>query len=149
MKIFLDMDGVMVIAKPWVSPQILEDGFPMFESQAVNALNLLLSQSNGSIILTTSHKHRFDLNAWKNIFLKRGVEVKSIERLPENINNLTRKEELFNWLSSNSELSNFLIIDDDKSLNGLPEHYKSNLLLISPMIGLTMADAEKVLETIS
>ena len=42
-----------------------------------------------------------------------------------------------NWLSNNNVVENFVIIDDDKSLNELPVSLKENLIQTSSHIGLT------------
>ena len=58
MKIFLDIDGVMVPAKGWLKQEILEDGFPPFSKKAVQALQMLLTPQ-AEVILTTSHRFNF------------------------------------------------------------------------------------------
>ena len=45
MLIFLDIDGVMVPAKSWKSPELLDDGFPEFSSAATRVLNLIISEN--------------------------------------------------------------------------------------------------------
>jgi 3-oxoacyl-ACP reductase-like protein len=141
MIIFLDIDGVMVPAKGWKSPELLNDGFPDFSSKATNALQRLIVHDT-AVMLTTSHKSNFSIEEWKEIFKKRGVKIESLECLPDNINNLSRKEEILNWFSNNQIGKNFIIIDDDKSLNDLPLFLKENLIQTSPYIGLTEAHVE-------
>lgn len=143
MLFFLDIDGVMVPAKGWKSPEFLNDGFPAFSSNATLALQSLISEED-TIMLTTSHKSKFNIEEWKSIFKKRGISIEKIKSLPENNNNISRKDEIVNWFTSNSVNDNFVIIDDDKSLNELPDFLKENLILTSPFIGLT----EEHLETI-
>lgn len=134
---FLDIDGVMVPAKSWKRPELLNDGFPAFSNKASNALNNILSKKNITIMLTTSHKSNYNIQEWKKIFWDRGVFVKNIKTLPENKNNLTRKEELINWFNVNKINEDFFIIDDDKSLNDLPIELKNHLIQTSSSIGLT------------
>ena len=50
------------------------------------------------------------------------------------------------WVSENNSSNDFVIIDDDKSLNQLPANLKSHLFLTSPLIGLDNSIAEKVIE---
>jgi hypothetical protein len=45
MLLFLDIDGVMVPAKSWKNPELLNDGFPAFSSKASNALQHLISEN--------------------------------------------------------------------------------------------------------
>ncbi len=137
MLIFLDIDGVMVPAKSWKRPEILKDGFPEFSIGSVSALNLILSKSV-KLILTTSHKSSYSINEWKFIFKNRGIELTQIVSLEENSTGLSRKDELLRWFNKNIVNEPFVIIDDDKSLNGLPDYLKKHLLLTSPIIGLNM-----------
>lgn len=95
-------------------------------------------------MLTTSHKHNYTLEQWNDIFKERGIDVQ-IDRLGGNISNLNRKDEILNWVE-NSGCEDFVIIDDDKSLNDLPFSLKERLILTSPMIGLTY---DKAIQAIS
>jgi hypothetical protein len=137
MLIFLDIDGVMAPAKSWQRPDILEDGFVDFSSKAVSVLQDILAQNpNSTIILTTSHKSRFSLSQWKIIFERRGLNVNKLEYLNDNSDFQSRKVEILNWFDSNDIHEDFIIIDDDKSLNDLPTFYKDRLILTSSLVGL-------------
>ena len=137
MKVFLDIDGVMIPANSWQRPEILSDGFPAFSLKAVRALQKILSDTNADIILTSSHKWNYTLEQWLRIFRLREIAIQSISRLPENIERLGRREELLKWFDTCNRQDNFVIIDDDKSLNALPPLLKSRLILTSGSIGLT------------
>lgn len=143
MLFFLDIDGVMVPAKGWKSPEILNDGFPAFSVKATHSLQGLISD-NVTIILTTSHKSKFSIDEWKSIFKNRGISIEKIKSLPENFNNLSRKDEIVNWFNGNFVEEDFVIIDDDKSLNELPDFLKENLVQTSPYIGLTDEHVETI-----
>lgn len=136
MLFFLDIDGVMVPAKGWKSPEFLNDGFPAFSNKASRALQSLISKDD-TIILTTSHKSKFSIDKWKSIFKLRGISVDKVKRLPENLDNVSRKEEILNWFNLNAIKEDYIIIDDDKSLNDLPSYIKKKLIQPSPYIGLT------------
>ena len=138
MKILLDIDGVMVTTPSWKRLEILEDGFSSFNNNAALNLQKIITTTGATIMLTTSHKSNFSIPQWISIFQKRGILINTIDRLPEN-NHLNRKEEILNWLKNSTE-NNFIIIDDDKSLNDLPTKYKSKLILTGSLIGL---DEEK------
>lgn len=144
MLVFLDIDGVMVPAKGWKSPELLNDGFPAFSSKATYVLQNLISE-NTTIMLTTSHKSNFSVEEWKSIFKSRGISIENLKCLPYNVNGVSRKDEIISWFNINSIYEDFIIIDDDKSLNDLPKFLKENLVQTSPYIGLT----EEHLETIS
>jgi hypothetical protein len=148
MLFFLDIDGVMVPAKGWKSPELLHDGFPAFSSKATSALQRLVSENVVTIMLTTSHKSKFSIDEWKSIFKNRGIDIEKIKSLPENANNLNRKDEIVNWFNVNTLNEDFVIIDDDKSLNELPGYLKKKLVQTSPYIGLTEEHLE-VIKSIS
>jgi 3-oxoacyl-ACP reductase-like protein len=146
MLFLLDIDGVMVPAKSWKSPEFLNDGFPEFSSKATLVLQHLISVED-TVILTTSHKANYSIEEWKSIFNNRGINVEKIKTLPENINNLSRKDEIVNWFYSNNVDEDFVIIDDDKSLNELPPFLKVNLVQTSSHIGL-VAEHEEIIKSI-
>ena len=149
MLIYLDIDGVMVPASSWRKLEILGDGFAEFSQRATDALNKIILATNADIVLTTSHKHSFTLEGWIDIFKNRGIIVNNVSRLPPNMTNLTRKQELLEWFTDENSSEKFIIIDDDKSLNGLPEILKNKLIQTSGSVGLTDYLADEALKIIS
>ncbi|WP_297337703.1 HAD domain-containing protein [Algoriphagus sp.] len=143
MLIFLDIDGVLVSAAHWKTPVLMEDGFPVFLAKAVESLNSLIS-SDTEIILSTSHRDRFSLQDWKDVFKKRGIIVKHLDKLPSSHQNRKRKNEIQDWFASNNKPERFLIIDDDKSLYDLPKDLKEHLIITDPIIGLTKDKLKKL-----
>ena len=148
MLILLDIDGVMVPAKSWKRPEFLNDGFFAFSSEATNALQKIISETSADILLTTSHKSKYTIEEWKNIFNLREINVKNIYSLPENISFLNRKDEIMKWVNTSLDLPEFIIIDDDKSLNSLPSIIKNKLVQTSASIGLTTNLAIETLQLI-
>ena len=146
MKILLDIDGVMLPLKSWKVPDFLEDGFMKFDTKAIYVLNNILEKTNAKIILTTSHKSNYTNEQWTILFKNRNIDA-VIETLPKNIDNLSRKDEIINYLNTN--LDDYLIIDDDNQLNTLPSHIKEKLILTSPLIGLVEEHIEKILKILS
>jgi hypothetical protein len=150
MLIFLDIDGVMAPAKSWQRPDILEDGFVDFSSKAVSVLQDVLAQNaDTTIILTTSHKSRFSLSQWKIIFERRGLNVNKLESLNDNNDFQSRKVEILNWFESNDIHDDFIIIDDDKSLNDLPKFFKNRLILTGSLVGLNESHLVDIQDIVS
>jgi hypothetical protein len=150
MLILLDIDGVMVPANIWKRPEFLNDGFPMFSNRAVHALQKIISETDANIVLTTSHKSKYNDTQWREIFESRGIIANSISQLPDNYSNLNRKDEILRWHRSNQDHpENFVVIDDDKLLNDLPTVIKSNLILTSPSVGLTDELADDAIEILN
>lgn len=143
MKLLLDIDGVMVPASPWKRPDFLSDNFPVFSSKATKALQRILKETHASVVLTTSHKSTYSISEWIDLFKRRGIELHSLDRLPENTSHQNRREEILTWLNKQDALETYLILDDDKSLNDLPINIKQNLLQTSSMIGLTEVIVEE------
>lgn len=144
MLILLDIDGVMVSAAPWKSPEILNDGFMGFSAKAVSNLQRIISETGASIVLTTSHKSKYTLPQWQAIFKKRGINA-SIDKIGDNDLHLNRKEEILNWLRNWNNGDGFVIIDDDKSLNALPSSIKEKFVLTSSLIGLNEETANSAI----
>ncbi len=135
MLILLDIDGVMVPASNWKRPEFESDGFPKFSRKATNSLQKIISETGAGILLTTSHKSNYYVNEWREIFSNRGVKNAKIRKLNKNSNYLNRREEVMRWLEKSNE-KEFVIIDDDKTLNSLPPSIKSRLVQPSATVGL-------------
>ena len=148
MLILLDIDGVMLSASSWKPVERLDDGFSSFSPRAVSSLQRIISETGASIVLTTSHKSAYSLPQWRKIFKKRGIDVSIVGKLEDNTTFLSRKEEILNWQLKNKSINDYVILDDDKSLNGLPSNIKDKLVLTSPMVGLTNDDALSAIETL-
>jgi hypothetical protein len=65
------------------------------------------------------------------------MRYRSITVTGINNNNFSRKDELLDWFNYNHIQDDFIIIDDDKSLNALPDNLKQHLIQTSSFIGLT------------
>ncbi len=143
MLLFLDIDGVMIPAKGWKSPELLYDGFPAFSEKATRALQSIITEDT-ILMLTTSHKSRFTIDEWKQIFKSRDINISNIRSLDGCGTNVSRRDEIVKWFNINSVEKNFVILDDDKSLNELPEYLKKHLVLISPLIGLNEGHVQDI-----
>ena len=146
MVLLLDIDGVMVAANSWRKLEILNDGFPAFTAMATNSLNRILAETQPRIILTTSHKHKYSTDQWIKLFHNRNVKLDELSCLPENKTNLNRRDEIQHYLSQTHLNKNFVIIDDDKSLNALPKKVKDRLVQTSSSVGLTDYLADEVID---
>jgi len=132
MKILLDIDGVMVSGGSWLVIDRLEDGFYKFKDRSVKTLNELIEKHNADIVLTTSHRGRFTIEEWVNMFETRGIIVNNLDKIEDNY--LSRKQNIIKWVDENND--DYIIIDDDKRLNSLPLEIKENLILTKSIIGL-------------
>ena len=92
--------------------------------------------ADAMIMLTTSHKSRFSHSEWKDIIQRRGLNMIQLKSLVENANLLSWSEEILNWFNTNEIHDDFIIIDDDKSLNDLPKFFKNRLILTGSLVGL-------------
>ncbi|KQO20604.1 hypothetical protein ASF10_16140 [Flavobacterium sp. Leaf82] len=141
MLILLDIDGVMVPTTSWKPTEILSDGFANFSMKAINNLQTIINSTGANVLLTTSHKSRYSNSEWEKIFKTRGI-IANIDSLEPNDDNLNRKEEILRWFNKTSISESFVILDDDKSLNGLPENIKNKAIVTSGTLGLTSEEAK-------
>lgn len=138
MLILLDIDGVMVSGAGWKRPKLLKDRFPAFMPQATEALASILTRKT-KVILTTSHRDRYSVDEWKQIFKTRGLHIYYLDKLcTDNTSYSNKARDIQTWFENNTADTNFIIIDDDTSLNSLPSELKDHLLLTSSPIGLTI-----------
>ena len=130
MKIFLDIDGVMVHANPYKKLDLMDDDFYLFNLSAINSLNSL-KIDDLEIILSTTHRFRYSIEDWKKIFRKRKINFEEIYIVGIELeNHFSRKDEIEKWIKIKGfKPGDFIIIDDDKSLNGLEEKFKKRLVL--------------------
>lgn len=145
MLLFLDIDGVMVPAKSWKPAELLNDGFLAFSDKATHVLQSIVT-SDTTVILTTSHKSNFTIEEWGVIFRNRGLNIPNIRTLDKNVDNLNRREEIERWFINNNVNENFVILDDDSSLNDLPEYLKQKLVLTNTQIGLVESHIQTIIE---
>lgn len=103
MLILLDIDGVMVPARAWQQPELLSDGFPAFSLQAVSVLKELIEPST-RILLTSSHRSRWNVEEWKDIFLRRGIRIVEFELMDTQPIFLSRKDEILHCLTQHTPL---------------------------------------------
>lgn len=148
MLILLDIDGVMVPANNWKQPEFEKDGFPRFSRKATISLQKIISETGAEILLTTSHKSNYYVGQWRNIFSARGFVNAKIRKLNKNSNHLTRREEVMKWVAKSNE-KEFVIIDDDKSLNNLPPRIKSRLIQTSATVGLNEELADSAIRILN
>ncbi len=148
MKFFLDIDGVMVHANPHKRVELDEDGFYKFNQTAVDVLNSVIDPED-ELILSTSHRFRYDVLGWKNILQRRGIHAHNISilDLPNDSTN-NRKFIIITWINKfKLPLEDIIIIDDDKSLNDLPIPLKKRLVLTNSYTGLnSSSDLNRILE---
>lgn len=142
MMILLDIDGVMVPAKGWQSLPIAEDSFVKFADKAILNLKRIIYETNAAIVLTTSHRSRYSVPQWKDIFSSRGIDA-LIFKLEDS--NLSKKEDILKFIKDNQP-ENYVIVDDDTMLNDLPKEIKGRLVLTKPMIGLDKDSTDSILK---
>jgi len=145
MLILLDIDGVMVPGTSWKRPEFLSDGFPAFSVKAVKAIKRIMNETGATILLTTSHKSKYNPSQWNKIFKNRDIHVNQIDQLPTDSSIMSRKDEILNWYNLSSHSEAFVILDDDKCLNDLPEKIKDHLVLTSSSLGLTNELADEAI----
>ncbi|MDR2270179.1 MAG: hypothetical protein LBF27_04655 [Sphingobacterium sp.] len=146
---FLDIDGVMVHANLHRLVEQATDGFYIFSSTAVETFNTIFIAKEDQIILSSSHRFRYTIAEWKKIFLDRDIRIGSLKLLDDVKQHLnhrfTRKDQVLGQIVRQGlQTEEIIIIDDDKSLNELPQALKSRLVLTSSYIGLTEKDLPKL-----
>lgn len=148
--ILLDLDGVMITTPSWRMAEMLDDGFSDFNPRAVVQLNRIITQTSIAIILTTSHRHSYSVEAWHQLFEKRAILHTVIEiMLSTNDFTASRASQISEWYQKEGKEKNFVAIDDDTSLNGLDTEIKSRCVLTKPMVGLDEPSADLAIQILN
>lgn len=143
--LFLDLDGVLITTASWKADEIDSDGYSKFSPKLVMNLNKLLHTENFEIWLSSSRRLNKSLEELNEIFKTRNIS-KSIKGLLPYFPPLkNRKEEIERFVKEN-KIEDYLILDDDKSLNGLPIPMKEKLVLTQYMKGF---NEEKLSEALN
>ena len=132
--VILDLDGVLILTPPWKSDKIDVDGYSEFDKQSVTNLNILMSKIDAELWLSSNRRFGMTLEKFRQIFIYRKIEAPLIGFLPLNNLNTLRKDEV-NIFLDQEHVNNFLILDDDKSLNSLPLERRLFWVATDPMIG--------------
>lgn len=150
--ILLDFDGVMITTQPWRKLEILEDGFIAFNLNAANNLARIIKETNASIVLTTTHRIRFNTRQWTDLFTKRGLYIKCISLINETqlVSEMKdRATEVKEWIEKNGLNVDYIIIDDDSTLHNLPLKIKQRWVKTDSIIGLDISATNKVLQLVN
>jgi len=142
--VLLDFDGVMVKNQPWKVIQRESDGFYSFDKSALKHLKQILNETRAMITLITTHKTKYTDEQWEEIFRRRGIQCR-IKKAKEFD---SRIDEVENWYKTRPT-DQFVILDDDKSLNDLRSEIKERFVLIESGIGLTKEKTELAIKILN
>ncbi len=145
--LILDLDGVLITTPIWKADEIDSDGYSKFDEDCVTNLNKLLSKREFEIWLSSTRRTVKTLTEFNQIFRNRNIQKQICGFLPEYQECKTRKDEITRFLEE-FKISDFLIIDDDKSLNGLDENHKKKLILTELHRGFDNEKFELAIEQI-
>lgn len=109
----------------------------------------LVSETNATIVLTTTHRITYSNEKWKEIFNNRGIPVEEIEKVNAKLtlNEMKdRGKEIKEWVDHFGVSQSFVIIDDDLSINALSPEIKRKWVMTKSMIGLDESCTEEVIE---
>lgn len=143
--VLLDLDGVLIITPPWRQGEFGDDNFSLFENSIVENLNEFFACIEAEVWLISDRRKGYTLEQLNTFFKNRGVTKELTGLVSVYENGITRLEEMNRFLKEN-EIKNFLIIDDDASLQNMAEEQKSFLVKTNSLIGF---NKEKLNEAIN
>uniref|UniRef100_UPI00188F2F5D HAD domain-containing protein n=1 Tax=Pararhodonellum marinum TaxID=2755358 RepID=UPI00188F2F5D len=146
--LILDLDGVLLTNPSWRADRIHPDGYSDFDESCVENLNQLLTFAHFEIWLSSSRRTAKTLTEFNVIFKNRGIQKEIAGFLPEYAECKNRQEEISKFINE-FNVSDFLIIDDDKSLNGLESEIKEKLILTELTKGFNSDKLKEATEKIN
>jgi hypothetical protein len=132
--IILDLDGVLINTPQWKPDRLHTDGYFDFNQKSVINLNKILEETGYDIILSSTRRTKTDIDLMNQYFKNRGIIKPIIGYVPE-YDVSTRLEEIELFLAEHDP-TNYLIIDDDKSLSGGSDRIKNNWKQTYYLVGL-------------
>ena len=151
--IFLDVDGVLNDEDYYVAGKT-NLPYPLceFNPESVRTLNHIIEKTNAKIVLSASMRGD-GIEQCRNLFEAVGIKGEIISITPYVTNDYSvRGNEILKWLHDNDKYKPFsymntdhdyVILDDDSDMLLQQKH---NFFQISPKIGLTMYDADKIIK---
>lgn len=137
--IILDLDGVLVITPPWRRDELDVDGYSKFNDNAIENFNALISDLNFDLWLISDRRRGKTLEQFNEIFKNRKINCQITGMVPV-YGYITRLEELEKFLAE-YDVENYILIDDDSSLEGLV--YKSSWVRTRPLIGFGIEELKE------
>lgn len=143
--LILDLDGVLITTPAWKPDDLHKDGYSKFNKVCIDNFNQILKAGSFDIWLCSTRRLGKQIEEFNQIFKARKINQSITGFLPENVHCKNRKEEIETFLKVHKP-KQYLIIDDDKSLNGLPESIKTHLILTSFLKGITIDNVNQALD---
>jgi len=143
MVILLDLDGVLITTPSWRAVETEPDGFFKFDARATANLATILDKTDAALVLTTSHRIHYSLAEWAAFLKARGLAPAAISKVNDRTTLSpvgSRADEVAAWVTTHGTHANYVVLDDDLSLHGLPLAIKSRCVITKPLLGLD-ADA--------
>ncbi len=143
MKLLLDFDGVLITTPSWRKVARLDDGFLAFKPQCAYNIAEVVTSYSAEIVLTTTHRIHYDNTTWQQLLENRGIithKVSKINEVKHHFEIGNRCDEIMQWVEQQNNINNntdFIIIDDDKSLNNLLPNIKNKWIQTDFMLGFT------------
>jgi hypothetical protein len=122
--IFLDIDGVLV---SYLDLRVYDEFGQKFIQEAVDSLNCLISQLDADVCISSAWRVGKSVERLQEIMDARGVQCKVVGKT-EHFG--PRGLEILKWLEDNPEYTDYVIIDDEMSVDILPHipyHYKTHI----------------------
>lgn len=146
--IILDIDGVLITTPLWKPDALHKDGYSDFNETCVRNFNKLASTVTIEVMLSSSRRKTKTLAEFRQIFDNRGIEATVTGFIPVLADATHKSEEIKAYLEE-TKVRNYLIIDDDLSLNDLPPHIRKNCIFTTYARGFdeqALAQAREVIK---
>lgn len=117
--LILDLDGVLITTPPWRRDELDVDKYSKFNEEAIANFNMLTENLDFELWLISDRRRGKTLEQFNEIFKNRNIK-KKIDGMVPIYGYITRYQELQNFIFEN-KIENFMIIDDDNSLDNLED----------------------------
>jgi len=143
--VILDLDGVLITTPSWKRGDIEEDGYSVFNKRTIENLNILLSVADAELWLISDRRKGFTLEQFNVFFKNRNIETELSGMVPVYSKPVIRIEEFKEFIKDES-IKNYLLIDDDSSLDALED--KSFWVKTNSLVGFSEEKLNEAIDKI-
>ncbi len=124
--LFLDIDGVLN-SEEWAFKKYDEGVHNALQSefdvQAVERLNTIIEKSGAKVVISSSWRLIYSLEHINSMLTKFGFKGEIVGRTPSPKANRGRGYDIKRWLTENSKVTTFAILDDDNDMDGVRDRF--------------------------
>ena len=134
--LFADVDGVLatpksyktILSVPVDKEHCIDKDYNSFSAKAVANLNKIIKATDAKIVISSTWRKLYSLEALQSIFVQEGIKGEVIGLTPILNAPFGRGEEILEWIELNSVPERYAVIDDD--VHDILDYHPNNTVYV-------------------